>query len=412
MRASLIAFSIPIFFLLIGIELLVARATHRRLYRFQDSINSLSCGIAQQAVGVGFKAITIGGYALAYERFAVLDLDASAAWVWIAGVLGVDLAYYASHRASHRVGVLWAAHVVHHQSEEYNLTTALRQSALQGAASAPFYWPLAILGLPTELFVLLSTTNTLYQFWIHTRLVGKLGPLEWFLNTPSHHRVHHAIDPKYIDKNYGGIFIVWDRLFGTFEEEREEPAYGTVKPLRSWNPIWANLDHWARMATLAGRAARLRDKVWAFFAPPEWRPAELGGPVVVPEVDPARVLYERPGTRGLHAYVAVQLAVATLSILRILTAGTSASPLEMTALVVWTLASVLAWGGLFEGKRWALPLELARVFAIPLLATWSASAMLPSAGLLGAAVALASAVWVVVVVRRASVARAAVEPAG
>ena len=365
MRASLIAWSIPAFFVLIAVELAIARARGRRLARFQDSINSLSCGVGQQVLGVGLTAITIGAYVVIYERWAVTRLDVSAAWVWICGGLGVDLCYYWMHRASHRVGFLWAGHVVHHQSEEYNLTTALRQSTLQGALGAAFYWPLALLGLPPEVFITLSTINTLYQFWIHTRLVGKLGPLEWVLNTPSHHRVHHAIDPEYIDKNYAGILIIWDRLFGTFVEEKREPAYGTVKPLHSWNPLWANLEAWAYMWRLSRASSRLRDRVWAFFAPPEWRPRELGGRVTVPEVDHARrVLYEHAPDPILHAYVALHFVLVALATLRVLV---GAEGLELGLLVAWTSVSLIAWGALFERKAWGAPLEIARLMAAPIL---------------------------------------------
>lgn len=374
MDSSLIAFSIPVFFVLIAIESAIARRRGRRLYGFQDTINSLSCGVAQQAVAVGLVAWTVGSYVFIYDRLRVVDLDAHSIGVWLLGAVAVDFFYYWSHRASHRVGFLWATHVVHHQSEEYNLSTALRQSVLQGPLSAVFYWPLAVLGLPPGVFLLLTTTNTLYQFWIHTRLIPKLGPLELVFNTPSHHRVHHGIDPKYIDRNHGGILIVWDRLFGTFEEEREEPNYGTVEPLRSWNPLWANVDGWARMFAIARSTARPRDKLWAFFAPPEWRPSDLGGPVRIPEVDPSsRTLYARPAHPGLHAYVLAQFVAVAVAVVRILTAH--ALTLGTAALVPWVLASLLAWGGLFERKRWALPLEVARLLALPAVVLAAAPAL-------------------------------------
>jgi alkylglycerol monooxygenase len=365
MDSILIALAVPVFFVLIALESSVARRRGRRLYRFQDTINSLSCGVGQQATAVGLAAWTVGSYVLVYETLRVVELDPGAPWVWLFGALGVDFLYYWSHRASHRVGFLWAAHVVHHQSEEYNLSTALRQSILQGPLTAVFYWPLAVLGLPPAVFLLLTTINTLYQFWIHTRLLPKLGPLELVFNTPSHHRVHHGIDPEYIDRNHGGILIVWDRLFGTFAEERKEPAYGTVKPLRSWNPLWANVEGWVRMVEMARAATRVRDKVWAFFAPPEWRPAELGGPIRIPPVDHGqRTLYARPAGPGLHAYVLAQFVPVAAAILHILTAP-EAHVLGTSVLVAWVLVSLLAWGGLFEGKRWASGLEAARLLALP-----------------------------------------------
>jgi alkylglycerol monooxygenase len=402
-ESSLIVVAIPIFFASIGVEMWVAHRTKQRVYRFQDSINSLSCGVSEQVVDLGMKVLTFGSYVLLYENVRLFDLDASAVWVWILGAILVDLAYYFWHRASHRVGFLWAAHVVHHQSEEYNLSTALRQSITTSTTGAPFYWPLAILGFPPAMFITLSTLNTLYQFWIHTRLVKRLGPLEVVLNTPSHHRVHHGIDPKYIDKNYAGIFIVWDRVFGTFAREEEEPAYGTVKPLHSWSPLWANAEGWWRMVALARECTRWRDKLYAFIAPPEWRPDELGGDVTIPEVDhESRVKYAQPTRPGLDVYVAVQFALVALAILQLLTTYETA-PWPPTFVVgAWVMASLVSWGGLFEHKRWAPPLECARQLASPAICAWIAPAMVlsPWSPLVWSAISLACAGWFVMLWRR------------
>ena len=150
--------------------------------------------------------------------------------------LGVDCAYYWFHRIAHEYNAPWAGHVVHHSSEDYNLAVALRQGTFQGLFSWVFYLPLALLGFPPAWFAAMTSFDLLYQFWIHTRAIGKLGPLEWVLNTPSHHRVHHARNPKYLDKNYAGTLIIWDRMFGTFQAEEEEPVYGLTKPLEQLEP--------------------------------------------------------------------------------------------------------------------------------------------------------------------------------
>ena len=362
MNAIAIAVSIPIFFALIGVEAWVAARRGARLFRLQDSVNSLGCGIVQQATSIVLKGFVVGGYFFVHEYFAIFSLEESPL-VWLALFFLVDHQYYWFHRASHRVNFVWATHVVHHQSEDYNLTTALRQSALQGVLSAPFYWPLALLGFPPLAFVAMSTANTLYQFWIHTRLVGKLGPLEWVLNTPSHHRVHHGIDPEYIDKNYAGILIVWDRLYGTFIEERREPAYGTVKPLASWNVLWANAEQWARCWRVAQKTARLRDKLWIWVAPPEWLPEDLGGTVTIPEVDhETRARYEVRSSRALDGYVAASFAATGVAV-AVLLVGYDELSLAHVALASWIVASATAWGALLEQKRWAVPLEAARLVA-------------------------------------------------
>ena len=217
----------------------------------------------------------------------------------------MDFFYYWFHRWSHEVNAGWAAHIVHHQSEEMNLAVALRQSVFQGALSWVFYLPLALVGFPPAMFLTVSALNTLYQFWIHTRAIGKLGPLEWVLNTPSHHRVHHGRNPKYIDRNHAGSLIVWDRMFGTFQEEEEEPVYGITRPLASWNPVWANFHYWAELWRTARRATRLQDRFRIFWKPPGWRPEELGGYEPAPRGGRRHVSQVRSagaaGAQGLRA---------------------------------------------------------------------------------------------------------------
>ena len=165
--------------------------------------------------------------------------------VWLITFVAYDLCYYFSHRYGHEWRILWASHVAHHQSEAFNLSTALRQTST-GWLNAIFYLPLYLVGVPVELVISVGSLNLIYQFWVHTEYVGRLGILEYILVTPSNHRVHHAKNPMYIDKNYGGVFIVWDRVFGTFQDELDtEPCrYGITEQLNSWNPIWANMHIW------------------------------------------------------------------------------------------------------------------------------------------------------------------------
>ena len=197
MNLNPIVLSIPIFFILIGIELIVERFSHQKLYRLQDAIANLSCGITSQLSGLFLRIFAIGIYEILFNQFAFFTLDRSAWWYWVALVLLVDLAYYWAHRMSHEVNLFWGGHVVHHQSEEYNLSVALRQSSLQVIWTFGFSLPIAFLGFETFDFALISAFNTLYQFWIHTETIKKLPwPIELIFNTPSHHRVHHGRDPK------------------------------------------------------------------------------------------------------------------------------------------------------------------------------------------------------------------------
>jgi alkylglycerol monooxygenase len=367
-----VALAIPFFFLLIGVELLVVRLRGPKgAYRFADSITNLSCGVGQQVLEPFFKAVATLPYAWLYAHARVATVRPDSLLAWVVLVAGVDLGYYAFHRASHRVGFLWAVHAVHHQSEEYNLSVALRQPWFESITSPLFYLPLAVLGFPPIMYLGGVTIDTLYQFWIHTRAVGKLGPIEWVMNTPSHHRVHHGIDPEYVDRNYAGIFIVWDRLFGTYRREDREPVYGTVKPVTTWNPLAANLAPWGDLWKMSRATRRWADKVRVWFAPPEWRPADLGGPVIVPPADAAaHPRYDVRARRGTRAYVAAQFAIAAAATVAYLWIEGTASKLFLGVAAIVFVATLVAWGALLEGKRWAWALEGARIAAGIAVVAW------------------------------------------
>jgi alkylglycerol monooxygenase len=367
-----VALAIPFFFLLIGVELIAVRLRGPRgAYRFADSITNLSCGVGQQVLEPFFKSIAILPYAWLWEHARVATIRPDSLLAWAALVVGVDLGYYAFHRASHRVGFLWAVHAVHHQSEEYNLSVALRQPWFESFFSPFFYLPLALLGFPPIMYLGGVTIDTLYQFWIHTRAIGKLGPVEWIMNTPSHHRVHHGIDPEYVDRNYAGIFIVWDRLFGSYRREEREPVYGTVKPVPTWNPVAANLAPWKDLWAMARSTQRFVDKVRVWLAPPEWRPADLGGPVVVPPADPTRTRrYDVRARPGIVAYVAVQFVLTAAATVGYLWIEGTASWAFLGAASAVFVATLLAWGGLLESKRWAWPVEGARLAASVAVLLW------------------------------------------
>jgi sterol desaturase/sphingolipid hydroxylase (fatty acid hydroxylase superfamily) len=269
---KLILFAVPGFVLALGGELWLARRRGLRLHRRGDTLSNLATGIGAELLAPLFAPLTVGIYAWIQSRFALAHPSPRSLAAWVVLFFAVDLCYYWFHRASHRINFLWALHAVHHQSEEYNLSTALRQSWIGPLFGWVFYLPLALAGFPAGMFAVMLTANLIYQFWIHTRLIDRLGPLELVLNTPSHHRVHHGTNPRYIDRNYAGVLIVWDRLFGTFEPERETVRYGLVVPLGSFDPLWANLHRWVELARMARAARRLADRLRVWIAPPEWKP--------------------------------------------------------------------------------------------------------------------------------------------
>ncbi len=414
--------SIPLFFLLIGLELVVARLRRQQVYRLSDSISDLSCGILSQLTGIFVALATIALFGWVQSRFAIQHWLAVPAWIerppfphgsgpfglgidglalasWAGVFLLDDLAYYWTHRYSHEVNLLWAGHVVHHSSEEYNLTVALRQSSLHGLFTWVFYLPLALLGVPVMMWVVCHGLNLIYQFWIHTREVDRLPrPLEAVLNTPSHHRVHHGVNPEYQDKNYAGVFIVWDRLFGTFEPEVAAPVYGITHPLASWNPVWANLHVFSDIGRGVRRATRWRDKVRIVFGHPGWKPAEVGPTERPRPVSADRfVKYDPSVPRGLKAYGLVQFAVALVASVALLGAASSL-PVGQTLAGVFYLALTLSnVGAVLEGRAWAAVSEVVRLAVLGLAALTVAAMGRGDAPLLaGAALfALASLAWVV-----------------
>lgn len=354
---SYIVLAIPLFFLLIAIELLVVRWQGKDYYRLDDSLNDISCGIISQLVEVFAKTAIFAAYLHLYEHHRGWTFSDRAPVVYVLGFLGADFLYYWYHRLSHEVGFLWAAHVVHHQSEEYNLAVALRQGSVP--YSWIFYLPLALIGLPPTVFLTVSSANTLYQFWIHTRAIGRMGRLEGVLSTPSNHRVHHARNPKYIDRNYGGTLIVWDRLFGTYKEEEEEPVYGITTPLRSWNPVWANLSYWSTMVENARRTRRLADKLRFFWKPPGWRPEEMGGFQAAPPV--ARESYRKfttpPLSRLERGYLLLQFLLLLAGVILMLNFQDRLAWPWLLAGAAFAVLSLVTFGGLLEGRRWARACE-------------------------------------------------------
>lgn len=268
-----VTYAIPVLFLFVFLEYLYCKLRKRGRYLGIDTLANLCAGILSRLTIPFTKVISVGAYVLVYEHlrlFTVTDLPTP--WIYVAMVFfffAVDFCYYINHRISHRVNLLWGTHIVHHQSENFNFSVAFRQTAIGSIFTFVFDLPLALLGLSPWWFGLFNGLNLLYQFLIHTEAVGKLGFLEIFMNTPSHHRVHHGRDPKYIDKNYAGMFIIWDKWLGTFQPEEETPTYGVTTPPHNFNPVTANYHFYQILWREGKRRKRFIDKVALWFAPPE-----------------------------------------------------------------------------------------------------------------------------------------------
>ncbi|WP_316788447.1 sterol desaturase family protein [Pedobacter frigoris] len=361
MNVDYIALSVPIFFILIGIEIAYTFYKKLNYYRLNDSISNLSQGIGQQITGIFMKTALFFGYKYIFENWRFFDLPNNI-WTWVILFIGVDFFYYWFHRMSHQVNALWAAHIVHHQSEEYNLTVALRQSWFQSWFSWVFYLPLALVGFDPVMFLTLSAFNTLYQFWIHTRAIKSLGPLEYIINTPSHHRVHHGSNPKYIDKNHAGTLIIWDMMFGTFQKEEEDVYYGITTPLASWNPIWANLHYWDELWHTAKQSPSWKDKVRVFLKPPGWFPAHMGGFKPAPEIDPLSYRKYNPEYHNkLSGYVLLQFIVGLIGGSSILFLHQTLPTLPVVIGTIFVILTLLTCGALLEGKKWLIYFEYSRL---------------------------------------------------
>jgi sterol desaturase/sphingolipid hydroxylase (fatty acid hydroxylase superfamily) len=309
---QVIVLATPVFLALIGLEIAVGRLRRRDTYRLADAMSSIGLGIMSQLTGLFVTLLTVGVYTAVFDRLALWRLPTDSIAVWLGALIAYDFFYYWHHRAGHRIALFWASHAVHHQSEDYNLSTALRQTSGGWVAGWIFYLPMALAGVPPLVFAVVALIDLLYQYWVHTQQIGRLGWFDRWFCAPSNHRVHHAVNDRYLDRNYGGILIVWDRLFGTYAEEDEAEAcvYGTRSPLRSWNPLWANLQVYAELAKDSWRATAWGDKLRVWLKPPGWRPADVARRWPKPDFDIARVQrFDPPLDRGAAAAAAALFVV-------------------------------------------------------------------------------------------------------
>jgi alkylglycerol monooxygenase len=366
MNLNPVILAIPMYFTLMGIELAYESITRRKTYRLNDAVTNISTGVLQQLTGTFFKIVKVGLYVLLYEQFAVWELGQS--WATFAlAFIAWDFCYYWEHRMAHEISLFWGGHSVHHQSEDYNLSVALRQTSTGFIWGTPFFLPMAILGFHPTHFLLVGGFNLLYQFWIHTEHIGKLPRwFEYIFNTPSHHRVHHGRNPKYIDKNYAGVFIIWDRMFGTFKVEEERPDYGITKPLKSWNPVYANFAHYIDLYHLVKQARSVGDGLKILFKPPGWMPEYLGGYQRPTDPPDTYQKYNVHTTMMMNLYILVQFIAALGFIAYYFFTNTHFGPAVKSLYAVWIIFTTLMFGFLFESNnRWLKSLEVLRLLLIP-----------------------------------------------
>ncbi len=349
-----VAFSIPFFLVFITLEAFFFWRKNKEKLRINDTLTNLSCGI----VTLIFELFTKGGLFFIFDfisrQFGIFDWDMSAVLTWIIFFFVYDFFYYWGHRLAHNVNFMWSGHLPHHQSEEYNLSVALRQGALQDTLNFPVFIPMAIMGCPIEVFATTLLLNKFFQFWIHTRAIGRVPFIEGILNTPSAHRVHHAVNPIYVDKNHGGFIMLWDKLFGTWSEERkEEPCvFGVRKPYRSWNPLFAHIDWWSRLWKDAVNTQHWTDKIKLWFMPTGWRPADVQHSDPWEQYDIDQYQKYNPKVNTLRTISSLALFALTLPLISYLLFEQFNLPFLEKAGI-----SLLILGCLYMCGRWLSPRE-------------------------------------------------------
>ena len=370
--------AIPAFIVLMVIEALVARSRGLKINRSEDVISSLSSGVTN-TVKSGIKfSVAIISYSWLVDHITVYKLEP----IWLAVIIAFiveDFTGYWIHRLNHRVNVLWNRHVIHHSSEEFNLACALRQSiSTTFTFSAIFMVPAALLGIPPIVFAILTPIHLYMQFWYHTQLIDKMGVLEYILVTPSHHRVHHAINPEYIDRNYSQIFIFWDKLFGTFQPELEnvKPVYGTLKPAGTWNPIIINYKHMWQIIKDAWRTKRFIDKVRVWFMPTGWRPDDVKKkyPVKIIDNPENQVKYTKDSSKLLISWSWIQLTFTLLIMFHLFLIMDNFTTQMVCIYALFLVLHVFTYTATLDGHKYAFIIEslkLGIVLVLLVVEDWS-----------------------------------------
>ena len=310
---KILLIAMPIFLMLVLFEKWYGWKTGKDTVRIMDMISSLSSGVTNVTKDVLGLSVAIISYGWMYENLALIHIQENI-WVYIIAFLALDFSGYCIHRIQHTTNIFWNAHIIHHSSEEFNLACALRQSISVFFRIFTFFLlPAALLGVPGNVIAIVAPLHLFIQFWYHTQLIGKMGFLEKIIVTPSHHRVHHAINPEYIDKNYSQVFIIWDKLFGTFQEEQDHipPVYGITRPVATWNPVKINFQHMFLLIRDAWRTKNWNDKLRIWFMPTGWRPADVAEKYPVYKIDDVYNFekYNPISSKALQTWSFIQLFI-------------------------------------------------------------------------------------------------------
>ena len=363
--ANILLITIPIFLVLITIEILYGAWKKDQHHTFMDTISSLSSGFTNLLVDILGLGIIIFSYPFFYERLKVIELEETI-MLYVIAFICIDFASYCHHRLKHSINIFWNMHVIHHSSEEFNLACALRQSITNNLGiGALFLIPAAFLGVPPQVITILGPLHLFGQFWYHTKHIGKLGWLEYILVTPSQHRVHHAINKEYIDKNLAAIFCIWDRAFGTFQEELDDVPciYGTLKPVQTWNPIWINFQHLWSLIQDAWHTKSFKDKLRIWFMPTGWRPIDVTKKI--PRVKIENVYSQekyRPKYNLIHKiFAGFHFVIQNVVLFIFLFTFSDISTEDKTAYLLLIFSTIYSFSSIMDGFKWSIAFEFIRV---------------------------------------------------
>lgn len=364
--ANILLITIPIFLVLIVIEVSYGVWKNDQKHSYMDTISSLSSGFTNLMVDILGLGIIIFSYPFFYERLKIVELEESILLYFLAFVC-VDFASYCHHRLKHSINVFWNMHVIHHSSEEFNLACALRQSITNNLGiGILFLIPAALLGVPAKMISILGPLHLFGQFWYHTRHIGKLGWLEYILVTPSQHRVHHAINKEYIDKNLAAIFCIWDRAFGTFQEELDDVpcVYGTLKPVNTWNPILINFQHLSYLIQDAWHTNNIGDKLKIWFMPTGWRPKDIIDKYPRNSVDN---VYDqkkyKPNYTILHKiFVGFHFITLNIVLFIFLNSFADLTIFDKSGYLILIFSTIFSFSSIMDGFKWSVSFEFVRIF--------------------------------------------------
>lgn len=357
-----LAFAVPLFLLLMWLEFQFSRKKGKRIHQFDESIANLNVGIAERLCDLFTTGFFFFIFSWLHTHVALFQIKATVS-TWLLLFLATDFVWYWYHRFGHEVNLFWSVHVVHHQSEDFNYTVSARITVLQAVARGLFWSVLPIIGFPPAMVSVLLLVHGAYPFFTHTQLVGRLGWLEYVFVTPSHHRVHHGSNPEYLDKNYGDVLIIWDRLFGTFAKEGKAPAYGLTAPLKSYGFLWQHFHFMLEMAVAFKRAKNWKKKLRTLFG----RPDEID-PRIKTYLERKLLRKRESGAKSpfLFWFIRCQTAVTLLVLFFTLLLNPYLSFMQTGIAAFFILLSVINTGAMLEQRRWVFYLDLIRLHLVGL----------------------------------------------